>query len=75
MVPSCSRYNEITLQYAVAGGGSTLTLCFFILQTSTAYLRDQWLHSLKWKVQLLRYKKLISKIEDPELLVRELKVD
>lgn len=45
------------------------------LQTSTAYHRDQWLHSLKWKVQLLRYRKLINKINDPESLVKELKVN
>ncbi|CAH3133795.1 unnamed protein product [Porites lobata] len=44
-----------------------------LLKASNAYLRDQWLHSLKWKVNLLRYKRLISKSSDPEALTRELR--
>ncbi|XP_027039689.1 C-Maf-inducing protein-like isoform X2 [Pocillopora damicornis] len=44
-----------------------------LLKAPNAYLRDQWLHSLKWKVNLLRYKRLISKSSDPEALTKELR--
>ncbi|XP_031565829.1 C-Maf-inducing protein-like isoform X2 [Actinia tenebrosa] len=44
-----------------------------LLRAPNAYMRDQWLHSLKWKVNLQRYKKLLSKTNDPESLTRELK--
>ncbi|XP_048576400.1 C-Maf-inducing protein-like [Nematostella vectensis] len=44
-----------------------------LLRASNAYLRDQWLHSLKWKVNLQRYKRLLSKTNDPDALMRELK--
>lgn len=44
-----------------------------LLKASNAYLRDQWLHSLKWKVNLLRYRRLISMSCDPEGLMRELR--
>ncbi|XP_073231692.1 C-Maf-inducing protein-like [Porites lutea] len=45
-----------------------------LLKASNAYLRDQWLHSLKWKVNWSRFKSIIlSKSSDPEALTRELK--
>ncbi|CAB3977186.1 Hypothetical predicted protein [Paramuricea clavata] len=74
-------YQDIAEAHVMARWDAGQHFCFrvavpdgsVLFKTSTAYLRDQWLHSLKWKVQLLRYKKLISKIEEPELLVRELK--
>ncbi|KAK3707967.1 hypothetical protein QZH41_010719 [Actinostola sp. cb2023] len=44
-----------------------------LLRATNAYLRDQWLHSIKWKVNLQRYKKLLSKTNDHESLTRELK--
>ncbi|KXJ22027.1 C-Maf-inducing protein [Exaiptasia diaphana] len=44
-----------------------------LLRAPNAYLRDQWLHSIKWKVNLQRYKRLLSKTNDHESLTRELK--
>lgn len=74
-------YHEIQDAYTVNRWDTGQHFCIRItisdgsvlLRASNAYLRDQWLHSLKWKVNLLRYKKLLSKTNDPESLIRELK--
>ncbi|XP_046842090.1 C-Maf-inducing protein-like isoform X2 [Xenia sp. Carnegie-2017] len=74
-------YQDITEAHVMARWDAGQHFCFrvavpdgsLLFKTSTAYHRDQWLHSLKWKVQLLRYRKLINKINDPESLVKELK--
>lgn len=53
-----AQINSVCTVGSCCGSGSqvqvheqeTGIIAFFILQASNAYLRDQWLHSLKWKV-------------------------
>eukprot|EP00794_Sanderia_malayensis_P018552 gene18552-20415_t len=45
----------------------------FLLQANNAYLRDQWLHSLTWRVHANKYRHLFSKLRQPEELVKALK--
>jgi hypothetical protein len=44
-----------------------------LLQTSNAYTRDQWYHSLIWKITSGRFRHLFQKISKPEELIAELK--
>eukprot|EP00795_Rhopilema_esculentum_P001280 gene1280-15665_t len=44
-----------------------------LLQANNTYLRDQWMHSLVWRVNANRYRNLFAKLRNPEELVKELK--
>ncbi|KAG8183975.1 hypothetical protein JTE90_007408 [Oedothorax gibbosus] len=45
----------------------------FLFQVSNCYMRDQWLHSLLWKKNLFRYRKILDCCTRPEILLKELK--
>lgn len=44
-----------------------------LLQVSNCYMRDQWLHSLVWKRNVFRFKKILGTCTRPEILLKELK--
>jgi len=46
---------------------------FLLFQANNVYTRDQWLHSLVWRVNANRYRNLFAKIRNPEELLKELK--
>ncbi|GFY75083.1 c-Maf-inducing protein [Trichonephila inaurata madagascariensis] len=45
----------------------------FLRTVSNCYMRDQWLHSLLWKKNVYRYRKLLDCCTRPEILLKELK--
>ncbi|ELT87321.1 hypothetical protein CAPTEDRAFT_168560 [Capitella teleta] len=49
------------------GDGSVL------LQANNSYLRDQWLHSVQWKRQCMKFEKLLKNTRRPEVLIKEIK--
>ncbi|GFQ83366.1 c-Maf-inducing protein [Trichonephila clavata] len=44
-----------------------------LFQVSNCYMRDQWLHSLLWKKNVYRFRKLLDCCTRPEILLKELK--
>lgn len=44
-----------------------------LLQANSSYLRDQWLHSIKWKKHVHKYEKLLKTARRPEVVVKEIK--
>ncbi|GFT47336.1 c-Maf-inducing protein [Trichonephila clavipes] len=44
-----------------------------LFQVSNCYMRDQWLHSLLWKKNVYRNRKLLDCCTRPEILLKELK--
>jgi len=44
-----------------------------LLQAANAYLRDQWLHSVQWKRNMLKYERLLKCVRRPEVLLKEIK--
>ncbi|GIX74859.1 c-Maf-inducing protein [Caerostris darwini] len=44
-----------------------------LFQVSNCYMRDTWLHSLLWKKNAYRYRKLLDCCTRPEILLKELK--
>ncbi|XP_035680577.1 C-Maf-inducing protein-like isoform X1 [Branchiostoma floridae] len=44
-----------------------------LLQAGNAYLRDQWLYSIKWKRAVHRYRRILTNNQRPEVLMKEIK--
>ncbi|GBM40366.1 C-Maf-inducing protein [Araneus ventricosus] len=44
-----------------------------LLQVTNAYVRDQWLHSITWKRNMLKYRKLLSNTRRADVFIKELK--
>ncbi|XP_054720950.1 C-Maf-inducing protein-like [Uloborus diversus] len=44
-----------------------------LLQVNNAYVRDQWRHSLSWKKNMLKYRKLLTNTRRPDVFIKELK--
>ncbi|GIY85374.1 c-Maf-inducing protein [Caerostris extrusa] len=44
-----------------------------LLQVSNAYVRDQWLHSITWKRNMLKYKRLLTNTRRADVFIKELK--
>ncbi|KFM61641.1 C-Maf-inducing protein, partial [Stegodyphus mimosarum] len=44
-----------------------------LLQVNNAYVRDQWLHSITWKKNMLKYRKLLLNTRRPDVFIKELK--
>ncbi|XP_055933157.1 C-Maf-inducing protein-like [Argiope bruennichi] len=44
-----------------------------LLQVNNAYVRDQWLHSIIWKRNMLKYRKLLSNTRRSDVFLKELK--
>ena len=75
-------YSSIQDVISVQNSGTGLSYCIhlilpasgsMLLQTANSYTRDQWYHSLIWKITAVRFKKLFHKITKPEMLISELK--
>lgn len=44
-----------------------------LLQAANSYVRDQWLHSIRWKKSLMKYEKVLMTSQNIDVLLKELK--
>lgn len=74
-------YSFIEDTYVIARWDATQKYCVrivipdgsLLLQVNNAYVRDQWLYSLQWKRNMMKYQKLLERATRPEVLLKELK--
>lgn len=74
-------YSQLEDIYSVARWDASHKFCLrivisdgsLLLQVNNVYVRDQWLHSLLWKRNIFKYRRLLLNTRRPEVLLKELR--